>query len=134
MGCDDAHATMDASEQNQAASDVTTDASEHNQVASEREQHEITPAPARDQNNEFACEVPAAPRDQKHEDACGVRSASRDQNNENTRDEIDGHDQNNKKVYGASEENGGNHNTQMTNMTYREALIGVDNAEPSSDF
>ena len=55
LGCDDAHATMDASEQNQAASDITTDASEHNQVASEREQHEITPAPARDQNNEFVC-------------------------------------------------------------------------------
>ena len=80
------------------------------------------------------CGAPTAPRDQNNENACGVRRASRDQNNENTRDEIDDHDQNNKKVYGTSEECGGKHNTQVTKMTYREALIGVDNAEPSSDF
>ena len=134
LGCDDAHTTMNASKQNQAASDVTTDASEHNQVASEREQHEITPAPAQDLNNEFVCGAPTAPRDQNNKNACGVRRASRDQNNENTRDEIDDHDQNNKKVYGTSEECGGRHNTQITKMTYREALIGVDNAEPSSDI
>ena len=58
LGCDDAHATKDASDKNQAASDSTTKASGREQVASNHDQHEIISSPAaRDQNHENVCVV-----------------------------------------------------------------------------
>ena len=91
------------------------EASERDQEASERDQNEIS---ARDKNNENACDASTA-RDQNNENACDT-STTRDQNNEN--------------VCGAS-----THLEQATikkgkQMTYREALLGLDNSEPGSDF
>ena len=91
------------------------EASERDQEASERDQNEIS---ARDQNNENACDASTA-RDQNNENACDT-STARDQNNEN--------------VCGAS-----THLEEATikkekRMTYREALLGLDNSELGSDF
>ena len=81
------------------------EASEQDQQASKRDQNEIL---AQDQNNENVCDASAA-RDQNNENACDA-SAARDQNNEN--------------VYGANIRFGGKKGKQMT---YREALLGLDN-------
>ena len=78
------------------------------------------------QNNEEASE-----REQNNEDVCGVSVSVRDQNNENIRDASEAHDQNNTNVLRTNPHFGGKNGKQMT---YREALIGLDNSEPSSDF
>ena len=88
------------------------EASEQDQQASEQDQNEIS---ARDQNNENACEA----------------SAAQDQNNENACDASVAWDQNNENVCRASTHLGGKKGKQMT---YREALLGLDNSELGSDF
>ena len=93
------------------------EASEWGQQASERDQNEIS---ARDQNHENTCEV----------------SATRDQNNENVHDASAddasaARDQHNENVCGGNPHFGG---TKEKQMTYREALLGLDNSELSSDF
>ena len=95
--------------------DTWMEASSRDQEASER-----------DQNNEEASE-----RDQNNENVCDVRVSSRDQNNENVHDAGEAHNQNNTNVYGTNPHFGGKNGKQMT---YREALLGLDNSEPSSDF
>ena len=132
LGRDEVHGTT---EENPTASDVTMKASEWKGDGSEQDQvgsnsDNSSPA-AQDQNNVGMREVTPAVQDQNNEFVCGVRGMSREYNKENTHDD---HDQKNNKVNGTHEECGGKHNTQMTKMTYREALIGVDNAEPCSDF
>ena len=58
LGHDDTHATTEASEQNQAVSDITTKASGREQVVSDHDQNEIISSPAaRDQNHENVCVV-----------------------------------------------------------------------------
>ena len=85
LGHDDTHATMEASEQNQAVSDITTKASRREQVASDHDQNEIISSPeARDQNHENVCVV-------------GVTG---DQNNEEARDGSEDQDQNCEQNYG----------------------------------
>ena len=121
--------------QNQTASDVSPKASKWKGNGSEQDQDgsrsdNSSPA-ARDQNNVCVCAVTPAVRDQNNGFVCVVRDMSREYNKENT---CDDHDQNINKVDGTHDECGGKHNTQMTKMTYREALTGVDNAEPCSDF
>ena len=95
--------------------DTQMEASERDQEASEREQN-IEEATEREQNNE---------------DVCGVSVSARDQNNENIRDASEAHDQNNTSVLGTNPHFGGKNGKQMT---YREALIGLDNSDPSSSF
>ena len=132
LGRGDVHSTTKVSEQNQTASDVSTKASEWKGNGSEQDQDgsrsdNSSPA-ARDQNNVCVCAVTPAVRDQNNDVA---RDMSREYNKENT---CDDHDQKINKVNGTRDERGGKHNTQMTKMTYREALTGVDNAELCSDF
>ena len=86
----------------------TTEASEWDQQASERDQNGIF---AQDQT----CVV-SATRDQNHEKACDA-SMAQDQNNEN--------DYKGNTHFGGMEEK---------QMTYCEALLGLDNSELSSDF
>ena len=113
------------SEQNQTASDVSTKASKWKGNGSEQDQDgsrsDNSSPVARDQNNVCVCAVTPAVRDQNNEFVCVARDMSREYNT------CDDHDQNINKVNGKQ-------NTQMTKMTYREALTGVDNAEPCSDF
>ena len=98
-----------------------------NKMATEREQH----ASERDQNNENVCEVNITARDQNNENVCEMNATARDQNNENVRDTSKARDQNNEDAYRTKTHSGGKNRKQMT---YREALIGLDNSEPSSDF
>ena len=86
----------------------TTEASKRDQQASERDQHRIL---ARDQ-------------------MCVV-SAMRDQNNEKARDASMARDQNNENDY---EGNTHFEGTKEKQIPYREALLGLDNSELSSDF
>ena len=135
LGWGDVHGTTGVSEQNQTASDVSTKASDWKGNGSKQDQDgsrsdNSSPA-ARNQNNVCVCAVTPAVRDQNNEFVCGLRGMLREYNKENTRDD---HDQNNNKETGTRDECGGKHNTQMTKMTYREALVGVDKAEPCSDF
>ena len=127
LGHEDTHGTTETSEQNQAVSDITTKASGREQVASDHDQNEIISSPAA--------------RDQNHENVCVV-GVTGDQNNEKARDGSEDQDQNCEKNYG---KNGHSKRTnekqekqiEGTNekqMTYREALLGLDNSEPSSNF
>ena len=68
--------------------------------------------------------------DQNHENVCVVR-ATRDQNNEKARDASVARDQNNENDYEGNEHFG---ETNEKQMTYREALLGLDDSELSSDF
>ena len=118
LGYDDAHATMDASEQNQAASDITTKASGREQVASDHDQNEIISSPAvRDQNHENVCVV-GVMGDQNNEEACDG-SKDKDQNCEKSYRK-NGHykrtnENQEKQIKGTNEKQ----------MTYHEALLGV---------
>ena len=67
---------------------------------------------------------------QNHENACVV-SATWDQNNEKACDPSVARNQNNKNVYEGNMHFGGMKEKQMT---YREALLGLDNSELRSDF
>ena len=96
-------------------------------MASEREQH----ASERDQNSEDVCEVNIPAWDQNNENVCEMNATARDQNNENVRDTSGAQDQNDEDTYGTKTHSGEKNTKQMT---YREALIGLDNSEPSSDF
>ena len=70
-------------------------------------------------------------RDQNNENVCEMNTAARDQNNENVGGVSGTQDQNNKNVLGTNPRFGGKNRKQMT---YREALVGLDNSEPRSDF
>ena len=78
--------------------DTQIEASEQEQEASEREQ-----------NNEEASKW-----EQNNEDVCGVSVSVRDQNNENIRDSSEAHDQNNTNVLGTNSHFGGKNGKQMT--------------------
>ena len=127
LGHDDTHATTEASEQNQAVSDITTKASRREQVASDHDQNEIISSPA--------------VQDQNHENVCVV-GVTGDQNNKEARDGSDDQDQNCEKNYGKnghSKQNSEKQEKQIKGMnekqmTYREALLGVDNYEPAQTF
>ena len=89
-------------------------------------------ASEREQNNEDIRDgSQASEREQNNEEVCGVSVSARDQNNENIRDGSEAHDQNNTDVLGANPQFGGKNGKQMT---YRGALIGLDDSEPSSDL
>ena len=89
-------------------------------------------ASEQEQNNEDIHDgSQASEREQNNEDVCGVSVSARDQNDENICDGSEAHDQNNTDVLGVNQQFGGKNGKQMT---YREALIGLDNSEPSSDF
>ena len=85
LGHDDTHATMEASEQNQAVSDITMKASRQELVASDHDQNEFISSPAA--------------RYQNHENVCVV-GVTGDQNNEEARDGSEDQDQNCEKNYG----------------------------------
>ena len=91
------------------------EASEWDQEASKWDQSEIL---AQDQNNKNACDTSMA-RDQNNENACDA-STARYQNNEN--------------VCGASTHLGEATIKKDKQMTYREALLGLDSSELGSDF
>ena len=124
LGRDGTHTTTEVAEQTQTVSDITTKTSEGEQVASNHDQNEINSSPAA--------------RDQIHENVCVVRE-DQDQNNKKARDGSKDQDQNCEKNYGENAQSKGANEKQMkrTNeiqMTYREALLGLDNSELSSDF
>ena len=127
LGHDGAYSTKEGSEHDQAVSDSTTTASGGEQVASDH-----------DQNGNISS--PAA-RDQNHENVCGV-GMTRNQNKQEAHDGSQDQDQNYKKNYGegghskrTNEKRGKEiKRTNEKQMTYREALLGLDNSEPSSDF
>ena len=73
----------------------------------------------------------ASERDQQASERDQNEISARDQNNENARDASAARDQNNENVCGANTHFGGMKEKQMT---YREALLGLDNSELSSDF
>ena len=110
---------MEASEREQNNEDIRDD--DIQMEASEREQN----------NEDIRDGSQASEREQNNEDMCGVSVSARDQNNEIIRDGSEAHDQNNTDVLGANRQFGGKNGKQMT---YREALLGLDNSEPSSDF
>ena len=64
-------------------------------------------------------------------DQIGVVSATQDQNHEKAHDESIARDQNNENDYKGNMHFGGTNEKQMT---YREALLGLENSELSSDF
>ena len=114
----DDHLTTKASEQDKTASDITTTTSGREQLG----QDENISSPAeRDQNHENVCVVGAT----KNQHEVEARNGSQDQ------------DQN----YGqkghpkrANEKQGKDiKRTNQKSMTYREALLGLDNSEPSSE-
>ena len=123
----DDHLTTKASEQDEAVSDITTTTSGREQVASDHDQ-------------EGNISIPAA-RDQNHENVCVV-GMTKNRNKEEARDESQDQDQNYEKNYGKKRHSKRTNEKQgkeikQTNekqMTYREALLGLDNSEPSSDF
>ena len=88
------------------------DSQTHRSVLDDDDHDTQMEAYEREQNNEEASK-----REQNNEDVCGVSVSARDQNNKN--------------ILGANPHFGGKTGKQMT---YREALIGLDNSEPSSDF
>ena len=113
----DDHLTTKASEQDEAVSDITTTASGREQVASNHNQ---------DGNISNVCVV----------------GTTKNQNKEEARDGSQDQDQNYEKNYGkkghskrTNEKQGKEiKRTNEKQMTYREALLGLDNSEPSSDF
>ena len=123
----DDHLTTKASEQDKAASDITTTTSGREQVASDHNQDENISSPAA--------------RDQNHENVCVV-GTTKNQNEVKARDGSQDQDQNYEKNYGekghpkrTNEKQGKEiKRTNQKQMTYREALLGLDNSEPSSDF
>ena len=112
LGCEDDHETMEASERDQQASKRDQQASKRDQQASKWDQNGIL---AWDQNHENVCVV----------------SATQDQNNEKARDGSMAWDQNNDNVHEGNMHFGG---TKEKQMTYHEALLGLDNSELSSNF
>ena len=127
LGHDGTYPTKEGSEHDQAVSDSTTTASGGEQVASDH-----------DQNGNISS--PAA-RDQNHENVCGV-GMTRNQNKQEAHDGSQDQDQNYKKNYGegghskrTNEKRGKEIKwTNEKQMTYCEALLGLDNSEPTSDF
>ena len=123
----DDHLTTKASEQDEAVSDITTTASGREQVASNHSQDGNISSPAA--------------WDQNHENVCVV-GTTKNQNKEEARDGSQDQDQNYEKNYGKkghskrTNEKQGKEIKRMNEkqMTYREALLGLDNSEPSSDF
>ena len=88
----------------------------------------VTPAERyqNSQTNQSACAV--------RREICQTSQSAHDDQDQNKRDERDDQDQIKAKTHETNEERDGKHNMQMTKKTYREALIGVDNTELSSDF
>ena len=89
----------------------------------------------RDQNNENvrAKKNNSGPgaRDQNNENLCAVTPTSREYNNENMYDTSEAQDQTHNTTREAKTHSG----KKVTKpMTYREALLGIDNSESSSDF
>ena len=123
----DNHLTTKASEQDEAVSDITTTASGREQVASNH-------------NQDGNISSPAA-RDQNHENVCLV-GTTKNQNKVEARDGSQDQDQNYEKNCGEKRHPKRTNAKQgkeikWTNekqMTYREALLGLDNSEPSTDF
>ena len=127
LGHDGAYSTKEASEHDQVVSDTTMTASGGEQVASDH-----------DQNGNISS--PAA-WDQNHENVCVV-GMTRNENKQEAHDGSQDQDQNYKKNYGErghskqTNEKRGKKIKWMNEkqMTYREALLGLDNSEPISDF
>ena len=99
------------------------DSQTHRSVLNDDDHDTQMEASEREQNNEEASE-----REQNNEDVCSVSVSARDQNNKNVHDGSQAQDQNNKNILGAKPHYGGKTRKQMT---YREALIGLDNSEPN---
>ena len=125
----------DDDETQKGASDQDQKASEQNETASDQdqngasEQNEI--ALDEDQNHEKVCKNIAPAREQNSENMCEMSAPAREQNNANMGRMSETQDYNNKNVAETNPRLGGKNTKQMT---YREALVGVDNSDPSSDF
>ena len=134
LGKGDVHGTTEVSEQNQNAPDISMKASERKENTSEQNQdgsrgvRKVTPA-ERYQNSQTSQSASAA-----RCEICQTSQSAHDDQDQNKRDEHNDQDQNKAKTHETNEERDGKHNTQMTKKTYREALIGLDNTELSSDF
>ena len=140
LGCaayGEAHETTETSEQSQ---NDTTKTSACELGGTEHDQ--VTPA-ERYQNRQTSQSACTARRDicQTGQSACAARreicqtsQSAHDDQDQNKQHEHDDQDQNKAKTHKTNEERDGKHNTQMTKKTYREALIGIDNTELSSDF
>ena len=114
---DDDETPMEASDQGQEASEQNQTASAATMTASERQVRS-----EHDQNEEH---------DQHENNSGPANAAARDHNNENMGDVKGTQDHNNKSVFGTNTRSGGKNRKQMT---YQEALVGLDNSEPCSDF
>ena len=114
---------QEASEQNQTASATTTTASERQQVGSEHDQNA--------EHDQHENNSGPTLRDQNHENVCATNAAAQDHNDENVGDMKGTQDHNNKSVFRTNTRSGGKNRKQMT---YREALVGLDNSDPGSDF
>ena len=114
---------QEASEQNQTASATTTTASERQQVGSEHDQNE--------ERNQHENNSGPTLQDQNHDNGCVTNAAAWDHNNKNVGDTKGTQDHNNKSVFRTNTRSGGKNRKQMT---YREALVGLDNSDPGSDF
>ena len=140
LGCaayGEAHETTETSEQSQ---NDTTKTSACELGGTEHDQ--VTPA-ERYQNRQTSQSACTARREicQTGQSACAARreicqtsQSAHDDQDQNKQHEHDDQDQNKAKTHKTNEERDGKHNTQMTKKTYREALIGIDNTELSSDF
>ena len=99
----------------------------------------------RDQNNENVRAKKnnsgPGPRDQNNENLCAVTPTSREYNNENMHDTSEAQYQTHNttreaKTHSGKKTTAKTHSGKKTtkSMTYREALLGIDNSESSSDF
>ena len=134
LGHHDDNITVKASEQVQTASDITTTTLGHEQV----DQGENISSPAeQDQNHENVRVMGAT----KNQHVVKARGGSQDQD-QNYRKNYgqDGHpkranEKQGKEFKRANEKQGKEiKQTKQKSMTYREALLGIDNSESSSDF
>ena len=102
----------------------------HRSVLGYQDDHETTEASKWDQQASKRDQNGILVRHQNHENACVV-SVMQDQNNEKAHDASVARVQNNENVHGGNTHFGG---TKEKQMTYHEALLGLDNSELSSDF
>ena len=129
LGYHDDHLTTKASEQDKTAPDITTMTCGREQVGQDEN---ISSPVERDQNHENVCVVGAT----KNQHGVEARDGSQDQDQNFGQK---GHpkranEKQGKEFKQANEKQGRDiKRTNQKSMTYREALLGLDNSEPSSE-
>ena len=133
LGRGDVHDTTEVSEQNQTASDITTTTFGREQV----DQVDNISSPAEQDQNHANVRVVGATKTQHEAEA---RDGSQDQDQNYTKNYgLSGHSKRANEKQGrefkrANEKQGKElKRTNQKQMTYREALLGLDNSETSSE-